>query len=99
MPHKIMAKGVFMNMKTDSIRSFIPALPNPRFEPIIELTSNREAVIEGCLGIVEYSDCIATVNCKYFLISFEGFGICLNTLSKDCISVTGSFTKISFSEL
>lgn len=100
MSHKIMTKGVFvLNINIDNLKAFIPTLPNPHFEPIIELTSNREALIEGCLGIVEYSDCLATVNCKVFLVTFEGFGICLNTLSKDCISVTGCFTKISFSSL
>lgn len=85
-----------MNNYKENIKSFLPTLPNPRFEPMIELTANREAVIEGCHGIVEYNDCKATINCKSFLITFEGFNIGLQALSGDCISVTGSFSGISF---
>lgn len=81
------------------IKSLVPALPNPRFEPIIELTSNREALVEGCAGIVEYNDSSATINCRSFLITFEGFDICLKSLSGDAFSVTGSFCNISFSVL
>lgn len=95
-----MTKGVFlMNINTEKLNSFIPALPNPHFEPIIELTSNREAIIEGCKGIVEFNDCIATVNCKAFLLTFEGFNISLQNLTRDCIAVRGKFTSISYSLL
>jgi len=95
-----MTKGVLLlKLHKDSLKKVMPALPNPHFEPIIELTSNREAIIEGCHGIVEYNDCVATVNCKAFLLTFEGFDICLKSLSDNCISVKGRFTGISFSLL
>lgn len=93
-------KGVIkVSAYKDKLKAFMPALPNPHFEPIIELTSDREAVIEGSLGIIEYNDCIATINCRIFLLTFEGFNICLKTLSDDCISVTGRFTSISYTLL
>lgn len=88
-----------MNNYKYSLKPHVPALPNPHFEPIIELTSNREALIEGCHGIVEYNDCLATINCKSFLISFEGFDISLKTLTGDAFSVTGNFTNISFTAM
>ena len=90
---------IFLKIHKDNFKSKVPALPNPYYEPIIELTSNREAVIEGCTGIVEYNDCRATVNCKQYLVTFEGFDICLKSLSKDCISVKGRFNTISFTML
>ena len=93
-------KGVFiLDIIKNNLRTIIPALPNPHFEPIIELISNREAIIEGCNGIIEYDDCTATINCRIYLLTFDGFNICLKMLSKDCISVTGNFTNISFSGL
>ena len=88
-----------MSIKIDKLKSKIPALPNPRFEPIIELVSNREAIVEGCCGIVEYTDSSATLNCRIFQISFNGFDICLKTLTGDSVCVTGNFTDISFSAL
>ena len=95
-----MTKGVFcLILHKDILRKAMPALPNSHFEPIIELTANREAIIEGCQGIVEYNDSVATINCKSFLLTFEGFDICLKSLSDNCISVTGSFTGICFSVL
>ncbi len=95
-----MTKGVlFLKLHKDNLKNVIPALPNSHYEPLIELTANREAVIEGCRGIVEYNDCTATVNCKTFLLTFEGFDICLKSLSDNCISVKGNFTGIFFSLL
>ncbi len=95
-----MTKGVLiLRIHKENFKAKMPALPNPHFEPIIELNSNREAIIEGCSGIVEYNDCIATVNCKVFLVTFEGFDISLKALSRECISVKGSFTSVSFSAL
>ncbi|MBE6785095.1 MAG: hypothetical protein E7538_02510 [Ruminococcaceae bacterium] len=95
-----MSRGVFgMNKYKENIKLHMPALPNPHLEPIIELTSNREAIIEGCSGIVEYNDGKAAVSCKSLLIAFEGTDISLKTLSGDCVSVTGTFSAISFSSL
>lgn len=88
-----------MNNYKYSLKTHVPALPNPHFEPIIELTSNREALIEGCQGIVEYNDCIATINCKSMIITFEGFDISLKNLAGDVFSVTGNFTGISFTKV
>lgn len=95
-----MTKGVLiLNNRNSILKTFIPPLPNPHFEPLIELISNREATVEGAYGIVEYNDCIATINCRTYLLTFEGFNICIQTLSKDCISVKGKFNNISFSQL
>ena len=88
-----------MNSYKENIKLFMPTLPNPHFEPIIELTSNREAIIEGCNGIIGYNDCEASIKCKSFIISFRGFDISIKTLSGDCVSVCGQFNNISFSSV
>ena len=86
-----------MNNYKNNLKSLVPALPNSHFEPVIELISNREALIEGCKGIVEYNDTLATVNCKSILVTFEGFNISLKNLTGDIFSVSGNFTNITFS--
>lgn len=95
-----MTKGVkamnrmFRNLKIDAI----PTLPNPHFEPLIELISNREAVAEGCCGILEYNDCCIQINCKTYIISFKGFNLTLTALTNDTVSVKGKITDVIFSE-
>lgn len=88
-----------MKMNKENFKKVLPVLTNLHSEPHIELISNREATIEGCHGIVEYNDSIATVNCNMFLISFEGFDISLNSLSDNCITVKGQFSAITYSLL
>lgn len=78
-------------------KSYIPPLPNPHFEPLIEIISNREINIEGCLGIVEYNDTFVSVNCKVFLINISGFGLCIRSDNKDSILISGEIAGINFS--
>lgn len=77
----------------------IPALPNPHFEPIIELFSNREATIEGCAGILEYTDTYVSINCKSYVVNFKGFNFSIKSNPDFGITVNGSITDISFSSL
>ncbi len=93
-------KGViFLAAKKDLRKRYTSALPDSAFEPTVELISNKEAMIEGCSGIVEYNDTLVTVNCKKITVSIEGADINLKTLASDIVEVTGTFTNISFSML
>lgn len=65
-------------------------------EPFITLISDKEATVEGCKGIVEYSDVFVSVNCKKHILKFEGFNLTIKSLSKDCISVAGTITQLNF---
>ncbi len=82
----------YHEMKTQHL----PMLPNPRIEPLIDLISNREAVIEGSKGIVQYSDTSIDINCKCFILRFTGFDMSIKTLSSDSIAVNGNITQIDF---
>ena len=84
---------------TDMFKGIIPALPNPHHEVLIELISNKEAIIEGAKGIIECTDCRIKINCKQFILTFEGFNLGLSNLYKDSLRVTGKFTYVSFSEI
>jgi len=87
-----MKKKIFTSKK-----SYIPPLPNPHFEPFIEIISNREINIEGCLGIVEYNDTFVSVNCKVFLINISGFGLCIRSDDKETVLINGEITSVNFS--
>lgn len=91
---------IFLNIKKQNKnRLYNGTLIHTRALPFVELNGNREAIIEGCDGIIEYDDVRAVINCRSHTITFSGFGICLCNLSVDSIKVTGNFTDISFSEL
>ncbi len=79
------------------LKNTLPPLPNPHFEPVIELISNREATVEGCSGVIEYTDTIVQVNCRSFVLTFNGFNLSIKSSSKDIITVTGQISDISFS--
>lgn len=65
--------------------------------PHIELCSDLRAVVEGCIGISEYSSEEIRLNCKNKTISFKGFNLSLCTLCNEQITVTGRITDISIS--
>lgn len=88
---------IILSLKKEHRRRFTSDFPNPAFEPMIELVSNREAVVEGCAGIVEYNDSSVTVNCRKTTVTIEGSCINLKALSTDTIEITGTFTCIKFS--
>lgn len=96
-----MEKGVIpMSKKNQSLKkNYMPALPNPHYEPLIEIYSDREAVIEGCAGILEYNDSCVSVNCRCFVLNFKGFNFCIKSNSKDSITIYGKITEINFSHL
>ena len=96
--HKIIARGVIrLTSKRENRKRTLTVLPEGISEPMIELKSNREAVIEGCIGIVEYNDTTVSINCKKIIINLEGSDLNLRALTNDIIEVTGIFSRISFS--
>lgn len=75
----------------------LPPLPNPHFEPLIEIISDRQAEIEGCNGIIEYNDSYVSVNCKSFIIGIKGENISIKSNAKDCITINGKLDSLCFS--
>ena len=86
-----------MALKKENRKRSAATFPVSTFEPLIELISNKEAVVEGCAGIIEYNDSAVSINCKKAIITFEGTNINLKALSSDIVEVTGTFSSISFS--
>lgn len=65
--------------------------------PRVELCANKQALIEGCEGILEYSETCVKLNCKTVVLELQGFGLCLDNLSGSQICVSGQVTLLRFS--
>ena len=62
----------------------------------IELFSNREAVIDGIRGVLEYSDCYIKLNIGKGTLDFWGNNLEITSLDADGIGICGKINKIEF---
>ncbi len=62
----------------------------------IEILSNTSAIVEGCRGVMEYSDKIIRVGLKDFSVVFLGRKLNLKYLSATSLVIEGFFTNIEF---
>lgn len=63
----------------------------------IEIISNTSAIVEGCCGVLEYSDKIIRVGFREFSVAFLGRRLKLKYISPTSLVVEGFFTGIEFS--
>lgn len=62
----------------------------------MEVSGNRRIVIEGCQGILEYSeDCIRLRVCEGVLRLF-GRQLCMNCLNPSCAVISGKIVSLEF---
>lgn len=62
----------------------------------ITLIGNKEAIIDGCFGIVEYSECLVKINLGTGCISFFGANFNIGDYSGTSITLKGSIRNIEF---
>ncbi len=62
----------------------------------LELNGNREAVVEGCCGVLEYDDGVVRVKTRRQVIRFTGRGLVIRCLTADALVVAGYITGIEF---
>ncbi len=62
----------------------------------IEMNGNREAIVDGCRGIVEYDENIIRLNTGKYIVRFTGEGLMIKTLSLNQALVCGNITSIDF---
>ena len=62
----------------------------------IELCGNREALIEGCKGILEYSDCGVAINTGKLTVKFCGSDLTITALQDGSTEIKGTITCIDF---
>lgn len=73
-------------------------LPEPVLKncPGIELSANRCAFIEGCKGIVEYSENGIELNLGSISARFCGTELEINSYDGENVLLSGNFSAISF---
>lgn len=64
--------------------------------PQIELAGNREAVVEGCQGVLEYDESVIRLSTGKMSIRFLGRGMQIRVLTHDSAVVEGFITNIEF---
>ena len=63
----------------------------------IELSGNREAVIDGCIGVLAYDEDIVRLALRGMIATFKGRGLQIKVLTHDSAIVAGFITAIEFS--
>ena len=64
--------------------------------PEFSLRSNRELVIEGSRGVLEYSPETIRVNTADFVLTVEGRELNLKCISASALIIEGYMTQLSF---
>jgi sporulation protein YqfC len=62
----------------------------------IELQSNKEAIVEGCRGVLEYGEGIIRLAGNGIVIKFSGRALEIGGLDRSAITVRGNILSIEF---
>lgn len=75
-----------------------PGLPPPSLLSgfRLEISGNREAVLEGCGGVLEYSEETIRVRAGKMSVRFSGRGLKIKCLTADSFVVEGYLTGLEF---
>ena len=72
-----------------------PAVQTPQ----VTLLRNKEAIIEGCTGVLRYDETAAALNCPPLILELTGFDLQLDRLQNGDLRVSGTLTAVQISEL
>lgn len=62
----------------------------------IELCGNREAVVDGCQGILQYEDTVIRVSTGRLIVRFTGSDLCIRTMQRNQILICGTIVSVDF---
>ena len=85
-----------MKQNNDNKKKRFPSLPPSVSAPCIELCGNREVLIEGSRGVLEYSPETVRVNTSDMILSVFGRGLDLRCISESALIIDGFVTRIEF---
>ncbi len=74
----------------DLPKTVLPGMAN------IELTGNREAIVDGCDGIVQYDDEVIKLSTGKLVVCFYGNRLTIRTLTTDQAVIEGEIISIQF---
>ena len=62
----------------------------------LQLSGNREAVVEGCQGILEYGEDTVRLSTEGMVVRFTGRDLQIRCMTQESAVVTGFITSIEF---
>ncbi len=62
----------------------------------IEIVSNREATVEGCRGVIEYSSSEITLDLGDSVASFTGSSLCMKYMTRTSAVIEGEINSVTF---
>lgn len=62
----------------------------------IELCGNREAVVDGCQGVLQYEDTVIRVSTGRLIVRFTGTDLCIRTMQQNQILICGTIVSVDF---
>ena len=60
------------------------------------MTGNKEIIVDGCNGIVEYDENVIKISTNTVSIGFEGQGLVITSYDNKVIIITGQIANLSF---
>ena len=64
--------------------------------PKIEMLGNREMIVDGCKGVVEYDENIIKLSLGEYVLSLSGDNLLINSFSNSVAIISGQICEISF---
>lgn len=76
-----------------------PRIPLPEVlnnEPKIEMLGNREIIVDGCKGVVEYGENLIKLNTGEYVLSVLGDGLVIKSFDGSVAVISGKIAEITF---
>lgn len=64
----------------------------------IEMSGNREVVVDGCQGILIYNENLIKLNTGRCKLQLCGRGLCIRSLTRESVVISGFITSMEFAE-
>lgn len=64
----------------------------------LELSGNRELIVDGCRGVLEYDENVIRLNVGKYAVRVTGRGLTIRTLTADSAVVEGYVAAVEFQE-
>ena len=99
--HIVNMRGDFLDTKQENAKSAIARLLELPESTIagglhIELQSNKEAVIEGCRGVLEYDEGVIRLAGSGVVVKFTGRSLEIGGLDRSAITIRGVILSVEF---
>ncbi len=62
----------------------------------LEMNGNREIIIDGCKGILEYDENVIKINTSDIILSFLGRNLTIKCMTSESLIIKGYVTSIEF---